>query len=178
MLLSDARCPDCQGPLTLSDTEPEAGYRSRLSYSSGSPRSSILYGLCTRCALLIEDVALMLEADEADRAEVFDAIDRARRARALFRGGDTAAAMSTLAGAFHALRRGVPGVDPWDPDALWAWLDEGTASTYERACAHFVLAVFDRRGPAGPFDAMQALSGWDRANRAVFVEWVREPWWP
>ena len=51
------------------------------------------------------------------------------------------------------------GVDPWDPDALRAWLDEGIASTYELAAAHFVLAVFDPRGPAGPFDAMAALGG-------------------
>lgn len=178
VVLSDARCPECQGPLALSDEEPEAGYRSTQRYSSGRSRAGVVYGLCTRCALMIEDVALMLEAEEVDRDEILDAIGRARRARALFRGGDTPAAMSALAGAFHALRHGAPGVDPWDPDALWAWLDEGTASTYELASAHFVLAVFDPRGPAGPFDAMAALAGWDRANRAAFVEWAREPWWP
>lgn len=122
---------------------------------------------------MIEDVALMLEAEEADRDEILDAIDRARRARALFRGGDTPAAMSALAGAFHALRHSAPRVEPWAPDALWAWLDEGTASTYELASAHFVLAVFDPRGPAGPLDAIAALAGWDRANRAAFVEWAR-----
>ncbi len=179
-VLSDARCPACQGVLALSDEPPPpSAYRSARRYSSGRPRSGVVYGLCARCGLMIEGVALMLEADEEDRAGVLDAIDRARRARAIFdRGfGDKHAAMSTLAGAFHALREGVPGVEPWDPEALWAWVEEGTASGYELACARFVLTVWDQHGPAA-FDAMGTLAGWDRAHRAAFVEWVREPWWP
>jgi hypothetical protein len=45
-------------------------------------------------------------------------------------------------------------------------------------CAHFILTVWDSGGPTGTFDAMAALAGWDRAHRAAFIEWAREPWWP
>lgn len=176
-MLSDARCPDCGGPLALSDTEPTAGYRSAQRFTTGRPRAGVVYGLCARCALMIEDVALMLEAEDADRAEVLDAIDRASRARALFRAGDTPGAMSALAGAFRALR-GVPGVEPWNPAALVTWLEADAASEHELACARFVLTVWNPGALARPFDAMEALAGWDRAHRAAFAEWARDPWWP
>lgn len=129
-MLSDARCPRVPGHARA--LRAQTGYSTQR-YSSGRPRTGVVYGLCAQCALMIEDVALMLEADEADRAEVLVAIDRARRARAVFdRGyGDKPAAMSTLAGAFRALRRGVPGVEPWDPHALWGWLEKGTARRHE-----------------------------------------------
>lgn len=114
----------------------------------------------------------MPEADEADRDDILDAIDRSRRARALFRRGDTPAAMSALASA--SLRSATTS----QPLTRGIRTRSGPASTRTPRFTYelFVFVVFDPRGPAGPVDAMAALAARDRANRAAFVEWPREPW--
>jgi len=115
MLNDDARCPRCEGPLELSDTQPEGGYESTRRYSIGKPRPDVVFGLCRKCELLIQDVALMLEEQKATRDSVLEAITGVQRARAIFdKGwGDPYAAMTELARAFHALRSiEPPGVSP------------------------------------------------------------------
>jgi len=180
----DADCPLCHRPLDVTAEEPSGAFRSTRRYATGQPRAGALYGACSRCELLVVDVALMLESDEADRRDVLDAINGARRARQLFdRGyGDSQVAMTELARAFHSLRSiEPPGTSPWDPVALLGWVEAGGASRHELNCAHFVLSVWnlgDTEDAIGPFNAMRALGGWDRANRAANVEWAREPWWP
>lgn len=179
-MLSDARCPRCGGALALSENQPARPFKF-VERFSGQATRELVYGACDACDLLIVDVALMVEHADANRQDILDAIDRARRARAIFdRGhGDSHRAMTELARAFHALRsKNPPGLEPWDSDALFAWLEESGASRHELACAHFILTVWDSHGPAGTFDAMEALAGWDRAHRAAFIEWAREPWWP
>jgi hypothetical protein len=184
MLNDDATCPRCGGALELSDTQPERGYKSTQRYSTGELRRDVVFGLCRKCELLIENVALMLEDQEATRDGVLEAIAGAQRARAIFDDGrgDSRAAMTELARAFHALRTTKPpGVSPWEPEALLEWVENSGASTYSLACAHFVLSVWNTRDTEdvlGPFNVMRALAGWDREHRAAFVEWARAPWWP
>lgn len=184
MLIDVAMCPQCRGALRISDAPPEGGYKSTQRYSTGKPRQDVVFGLCRACELLIEDVGLMLEDREASHAGVLEAIAGSQRARAIFdKGyGDSYAAMTELARAFHSLRSvAPPGVSPWDPEALLEWVENGGASMHERACAHFVLSVWstgDTEEAIGPFNVMRALAGWDREHRAAFVEWARAPWWP
>jgi len=180
----DADCPTCHSPLDVTAEEPSGTFRSTRRYATGQPRDGILYGVCSSCELLVVDVALMLDSDEAEREDVLEAIAGARRAREVFdKGrGDSQAAMTELARAFHALRSiEPPGVAPWDPVALLGWVESSGASVHEIYCAHFVLSVWnlgDTEDAIGPFNAMRALAGWDRAHRAAYVEWAREPWWP
>ena len=179
-MLSDARCPRCGGTLALSGEQPEGPFKF-VERFTGQVSDPVVYGACEACGLLIVNVALMLEHASADRQDILSAIDRARRARAIFdRGrGDSHRAMTELAKAFHSLRqKNPPGIEPWDPDELFSSLKQNAASRHELNCAHFILTVWDSGGPAGTFDAMAAPAGWDRAHRAAFIEWAREPWWP
>lgn len=115
-VLTDARCPECQGPLALSDeAPPPSAYRTAARYSSGRPRPGVVWPLC---AVRADDRGYRAHARDGPGRSGRCARrhrSRARRAWALFdRGaGDKRAAMGALAGAFHALRGGVPGVTPW-----------------------------------------------------------------
>ena len=96
-----------------------------------------------------------------------------------------------LARSFSALR-GAPGAlfAPWD--ALRFAEFYRTGSSGEKDAALFVLSVWNpstnwRRvtklsrdpGPLGGFfDVHRALANWDNGNRAAFLEWARNPWWP
>jgi len=89
--------------------------------------------------------------------------------------------MSELATSFPTLAGGVPGVLPWDAEALEEWA-AGPAPSHGGLCAaRFVLSVWngctdDWR--CGRFDAMEALGCWDNQHRAAFVAWASDPWWP
>ena len=75
------------------------------------------------------DVARHVHVDDEAQARSW------RRARELFdRGyGDSQAAMTELARAFHSLRSiEPPGISPWDPVALLGWVEAGGASRHER----------------------------------------------
>jgi len=181
---SSADCPACQRPLDVTDDKPPGTFATTRRYATGRPRDRVLYGACSSCDLLVVDVALMLESDQAERDDVLEAIAGARRAREIFDSGygNSRAAMTELARAFHSLRSSEPpGVSPWDPVALLGWVESSGASVHEIYCAHFVLSVWnlgDTEDAIGSFNAMRALAGWDRAHRAVYVEWARQPWWP
>ena len=181
----DAECPACFGHLDVSFEEPQRQFRTTRRYkAAGLERDDVLYGVCAACDLLVVDVELMVASDEADRADVLEAIAGAQRARAIFDEGrgDSFAAMTELARAFHGLRSSqAPGIAPWDPVALLEWVQQGQGNHHAQHCAHFVLSVWnagDTEEVLGPFNAMRALAGWDRAHRAAFVEWARAPWWP
>ena len=113
--------------------------------------------------------------------------------------------MTLQALAFHVLSPNIPGVSPWEPLDLYKWICERppvTGATYH--AVRFLLCLWNRQGfrdmeerasedefplfskkelarlgePLGEFDAMEALASWDRRNRAAFVAWCRDPWWP
>lgn len=150
----------------------------RVSTGSSSEHDQVL-GVCVACDLLVRGVVEHVQSLAAEEREVDEAAGRAAAARALFRQGDSMGAMRDLARAFPVLRKGVPGVDPWDALELDAWLAPGAATDAELATAAFVLRVWNAGDPwSRPFDAMEAMARWDHVNRAVFVEWARAPWWP
>lgn len=85
--------------------------------------------------------------------------------------------------------------DPWDQNDFvrWACCD---ASTQEQHAARFMLSLFDPNRDwsayarqelgirdaithrVGPFDVIEAMGAWDKANRAAFNNWAQEPFWP
>lgn len=91
--------------------------------------------------------------------------------------GDRYEAMSLLCEAFHVLK-GRPGVRPFEPVKLHGWFKKRAASTHELTAALFVLSVWDPTGPWPKFKFQESFGGWDRLNRAAFVGWAAEPWWP
>ena len=73
---------------------------------------------------------------------------------------------------------GAPGVRPFAANTLHNWACEQPLSEGVRAAIAFVLHVAD----AGArwklrFEVVGAMKVWDTAQRAVFVEWARLPWW-
>lgn len=179
-MTTTAPCPRCGERLVIVEAVPTpAPARTyRVSSGSASERDQVL-GVCIACDLLVRGVVEHVESLAEEKREVDEATGRAAAARALFKQGDSIGAMRDLARAFPALRKGVPGVDPWDPMKLDAWLEGGGASDSELDTAAFVLRVWNAGDPwSRRFDAMEAIARWDHVNRAVFVEWARAPWWP
>jgi hypothetical protein len=178
MTTMSAPCPRCDKPLLRVEAVPNPP-PARVYRVSGADEEDPGLGVCVPCDLLVRGVREYVEAVTADRITLDEATGRAAAARALFKQGDPHGAMRDLARAFPALRDAVPGVDPWDPVKLDAWLGGGSASDTELATAAFILRVWNAHGPwSRPFDAMDILGRWDAVNRAVFVEWARSPWWP
>lgn len=95
--------------------------------------------------------------------------------------------MSLLTEAFHVLV-GRPGVRPWDVEQLHAYALSGGATESMRHAIRFVLDVWNNQaidvldeeadGDLGHFRSVEALAGWDAGNRAAFVAWASDPWWP
>lgn len=90
--------------------------------------------------------------------------------------------MTALGKLFPTLQD-APGVDPWDVDALVAWLNGPAPGAGASAAGRFLLGVWNSRidwtelGLAAPgrFDLFEALSVWDREHVAAFMEWVDAP---
>lgn len=124
------------------------------------------------------DRARLLPTDESWRA-ARESAAIAREASLLFR-RDHRGAMSRLAEAFPTLRESVPGVRPWDPEAIDTWLDtSGAVTSGSRDAAAFVLGVWNPNAQGRvAFDVHRALGTWDRAHRAAFLAWATAPWWP
>lgn len=90
-----------------------------------------------------------------------------------------------LARAFHVLRD-ADGLDPWDPERLYAFAT--TASETTRDAVRFVLSVWNdecipyldgaSEVKLGAFNVVEAMAQWDHANRTAFVTWAEAPWWP
>lgn len=105
------------------------------------------------------------------------AVECAQRAREQFDRGRVADALSELGLAFSALV-GMPGVCPFDAEALLAWARNARRSQNERDCAAFLLHVTDRRRDWGlEFDVVRVMASWAEDERAAFVEWAQHPWW-
>lgn len=176
-----ATCPYCSQPLhqLAATAPPPSGVR-----ALGEPDQAHAHGglrsVCQRCRITFEADTDAFGISDDDRRRVLLAGYRARRAHDRFRADhheERFRAVSELAEAFVGLH-GAPGVRPFTASALHDWalsarLDEGT-----RAAVAFILHVAD----AGVrwelrFDVMSAMKRWDTAQRAVFVEWARRPWW-
>jgi hypothetical protein len=119
------------------------------------------------------------------------AVARARKQAELARtprlNGDNRHAIAPRARAFHALAK-ADGIDPWDPDLLYRWSLEHLHTHAERHCARFILAQWNQTDydemdlensrRLGHFEALEAITDWDHAHRAVFAIWTADPWWP
>lgn len=89
--------------------------------------------------------------------------------------------VTEFARTFHSLDR-APGIESFDANTLWAWVQEGKQTPAERYTVLFVLNVWGNAGddsdrPWPAFDAMDALARWDKDNRSAFLAWAKEPWW-
>jgi hypothetical protein len=109
---------------------------------------------------------------------------------------DGSVAIVQLARSFPALA-GAP-LEPWDPIGFYLWALP--TSHGARCAAHFVLQVWNcrtdwdhevranlkERGIKAPrgrlgtprFDLLDAMTVWDEHQKAAFLAWVREPFWP
>jgi hypothetical protein len=97
--------------------------------------------------------------------------------------GDPRLAMVQLARSFPVLFRdgqdlGERGVDPWDPEKLWAWANSGRESHTATDAAAFVLSIQNNRGPWAPVDLVRAWGTWDPGQRGAALGWLSAPWWP
>jgi hypothetical protein len=102
------------------------------------------------------------------------------------------ARLSRLARSFPALASAPARLfaAPWDPIEFAEYYRP--ASSGEKDAALFVLSVWnpttdwrklaklarDRSPTGGFFDVHRALGNWDVGNRAAFLAWARDPWWP
>ena len=97
--------------------------------------------------------------------------------------------MSELANLFPTMR-GVPGTNPWNVEALIAWMNTGAPTTGSWHAAMFLLGVWNphtkwnqeglkmRKGASGKFDLFAAMQGWDQQHIDAAVEWIRNPFFP
>lgn len=86
------------------------------------------------------------------------------------------------------------GVEPWDVSRFMVWACSGL-SHGEGCAARFVLSVWNpetdwvkqarlegialrRASSLKRFDVHEAMGVWDRKNRAAFLAWAKEPFWP
>lgn len=96
------------------------------------------------------------------------------------------ARMTELQFSFPSLR---DAPNPFHASSLDQWAR--AKSHGEKLAASFVLSVWTgfsfQKGRdthqwpwkhARPFDLHEALGVWDAGNRAAFIAWARDPWWP
>lgn len=155
------------------------GYRLEHTHAESGERNLAQFGVCNPCCLVFDDLNALMVMYEQVRQDVLIAVHHARLARGLFEGGhhDVPAALSELASGFPCLR-GQPGARPFSAAELQEWVCEAALSASERDCAGFVLHVADARSSwARHFDAVAAMQRWEPAERAVFIEWAKAPWW-
>ncbi len=71
-----------------------------------------------------------------------------------------------------------PGVEPFDPISLEQWAKSPRSGCGARHAVRFILGLFapNNRWSLGRFDVFQAMKGWDKANREVFLSWAERPW--
>jgi len=88
--------------------------------------------------------------------------------------------ISALAQRFPTLRKGAPGLAPWDPEQLDQWGSSPGPSAGGRHAVRFVLAVWHDGAPwrSGPFNLVQAVRVWDDAHLEALRTWLQAPWLP
>jgi hypothetical protein len=178
---AEPKCPGCAQHLQLRDTPLRipAGYRLEPTHTESGERNVSGFGVCPHCRLVYEDVNALTYMYEEVRQQVLLAAYRARLARDLFDAGPAKVrdALTELAGAFQGLE-GQPGVRPFSARRLEDWMCRGSLSPGVRHCAAFVLHVAEATSCwARQFDVTTAMEHWAPAQRAVFLEWAKAPWW-
>jgi hypothetical protein len=178
---AEPKCPGCAQHLELHDAPLRipAGYRLEPTHTESGERNVSQFGACPHCRLVFEDVNAVTLVYEEVRKQVVLAAYRARLARELFDAGDAKvpAALTELAEAFGCLE-GQPGVRPFSSRLLDDWTCHCPLSCGEHYCAAFVLHVADATSCwAKQFDVAEAMEHWAPAQRAVFLEWAKAPWW-
>lgn len=133
---------------------------------------------CPECAILRAEA----------KHEIFLSIERQRQQRARWNDSLTVA-MSELANLFPTMR-GVPGTNPWNVEALIAWMNTGAPTTGSWHAAMFLLGVWNphtkwnqeglkmRKGASGKFDLFAAMHGWDQQHIEAALEWINNPFFP
>lgn len=97
----------------------------------------------------------------------------------------TSERMVALIYSFPILKREAPGLTPWKPErwAKW-WRTSGAQTDGSVHAVAFILSVWagcnadhwKRRGYS--FDVVRAFGSWDDRQRAAFLKWAQNPWWP
>jgi hypothetical protein len=173
-------CPYCCHPLEAvsGDSPPPSGVR-LLGQPDSVPPPGVQRRVCQRCRLLFDGEPSIPELTEDDRQRVMVASYRARRAHDRFRLGreERFRAVSELAEAFVCLQ-GARGVRPFSATEFHDWASNQVLPDSTCAAVAFVLHVADARTHwKFRFEIGSAMRHWDTAQRAVFVEWARLPWW-
>jgi len=96
--------------------------------------------------------------------------------------------MTQLCDSFPVLRN-APGTRPWDQMKFAKWASKGKTNA-ERQAAAFVLTVWNGHAPedlgwwnqgpfnVGVFDVVHAFGCWDSGQKAAFLGWCQNPFWP
>lgn len=87
--------------------------------------------------------------------------------------------MTSLARSFPTLRFAA-GVEPFDADALDAWVSGPAGTSGIRHAAAFVVNIWNRHHAwkLGWFDLISALGVLDDDHRNAIQAWMDDPWWP
>lgn len=87
--------------------------------------------------------------------------------------------VSALAQRFPSLAA-APGIDPWEPLLLEEWVCTSSAMTDStRHAARFMLALWNaEHDDRLVFDVVEALGVWGHDDRAAFLVWSMNPWYP
>jgi hypothetical protein len=177
-----ATCPYCSQTLDSLAPAPDSALASGirpLGAGADLPTRAAPRSICRRCQFLFEGDAVPAGLSEEDRRRVLIAAYRARRAHDRFLVGheERFRAVSELAEAFVGLSA-APGVRPFSATTLHNWACEQPLDDAQRAAVAFVLHVADAAARWKlRFEVVAAMKCWDTAQRAVFVEWARRPWW-
>ncbi len=123
------------------------------------------------------------ENHEEDILEEAIAHNLAKPTHELLRGSGPRPFIIALADSFPALRSKVDLMqltpEDWDVDL---WMKNARKWSHaERQAALFVATVWNYSGAISKrwrFDAVDALSVWDRGNRTAFLNWAANPVWP
>jgi hypothetical protein len=132
---------------------------------------------CNACGLQAQNLEMVLVFRERDRKASQAAIAQIIRARRLqYRIAapeKERSRISTMFARAFAILKDAPGVEPWDPDALWTWAT-GQADRRLRYTAAFVFwARTGGRRPA-PLDFFDALQQLHVEEWAEIAEWTSE----
>lgn len=90
------------------------------------------------------------------------------------------ARMVQLARSFPVLQLCAAPLNTWDAKRLARWGRGPAAGSGARHAVRFLLSVWNHhtRWAIGRFDLHGALACWDAGNRAAFLAWAKDPWWP
>ena len=89
--------------------------------------------------------------------------------------------MEALAHSFPCLRN-IPGTLPWDAHILGCYSASPAASCLQQQAIAFLLTLWTGHSTnylkGGIFDLFLASANWTEEDRAAFVQWFLNPWWP